>query len=106
MLAAMGGEHSAYFRRFQKYLAQAFNILRKHSTLLFSGLRSMFQGGIPDLSLNQTVEEAVLFLRSRLLPDMDDTEAGEYIKTLAIENARALLPVVMDKMHEIANYFR
>jgi phosphatidylinositol 3-kinase len=106
MLTAMGGEQSHCFKRFQTYLARAFIILRRHSTLLFSALRGVLSAGIGDLSVTQSPEEAVRFLQSRLLPDLDDDAAGKYIQELAVENARALLPVVMDKMHEIASYFR
>lgn len=106
MLTAMGGEHSADFRQFKKYLSQAFIILRRHATLLFSALRGMLSAGIGDISVTQSPGDTIRFIQSRLLPDMNDEEAGRYIQDLAVENARALLPVVMDKMHEIASYFR
>lgn len=61
MVEAMGGSDSPYYRHFRTYCCEAYNILRKSSTLILSLFHLMAGAAIPDV--RQDPEKAMLKLQ-------------------------------------------
>ncbi|OEL23829.1 Phosphatidylinositol 3-kinase, root isoform [Dichanthelium oligosanthes] len=54
MVEAMGGAESQYYTRFKSYCCEAYNILRKSSSLILNLFKLMERSGIPDISADES----------------------------------------------------
>jgi phosphatidylinositol 3-kinase len=106
MVEAMGGADSIHYRDFRKAAVLAFNILRKHSHLILNLLNLMRDAHIPDLSVNQDLERVLLKVQDKFRLDLTEDQAELYILSLIDDSVSALFPLVIDKIHKWAMYWK
>jgi phosphatidylinositol 3-kinase len=68
MVEAMGGAESQYYTRFKSYCCEAYNILRKSSSLILNLFNLMRRSNIPDITNEENAGLKVLKPFSRLEP--------------------------------------
>jgi hypothetical protein len=105
MVEGMGGTQSAYYKSFVSKCTQAFLILRRHSNLLISLLYLAADGNIKDMR-EQDPELAIMKVQKRLMPEVSDEVAEQHMINLINESTSALFPVVFEKFHKWAAYWR
>ncbi len=105
MVEGMGGTQSVYYKSFVSKCTQAFLILRRHSSLLISLLYLAADGNIKDMR-EQDPEMAIMKVQKRLMPEVSDEVAEQHMINLINESTSALFPVVFEKFHKWAAYWR
>lgn len=105
MVEAMGGANSIYYRSFVSKCTQAFLIMRRHATLLVSLLYLAADANLKDMR-EQDPTMAILKVQKRLMPEVSDEVAEQQMINLINESTNALFPVVMEKLHKWAIYWR
>uniref|UniRef100_K3YNT1 PI3K/PI4K catalytic domain-containing protein n=1 Tax=Setaria italica TaxID=4555 RepID=K3YNT1_SETIT len=106
MVEAMGGAESQYYLRF-KSCCEAYNILRKSSSLILNLFKLMGRSNIPDLSADQNGDvKGVYLLQEKFRLDLDDEEAIHFFQDLIIERVSALFLQMFETIHRWAQYWR
>ena len=105
MVEAMGGTNSIYYRSFVSKCTQAFLIMRRHASLLISLLYLAADANLKDMR-EQDPTLAILKVQKRLMPEVSDEVAEQQMISLINESTSALFPVVMEKLHKWAIYWR
>ena len=90
MVTAMGGVHGEQYARFKMYSCEAFNILRKHSSLIINLHVLMKDAYIPDFM--KTGDSGIAVIQERFGLDMSDEEAVQHFQTLMGDSVSALMP--------------
>ncbi|AQK52127.1 Phosphatidylinositol 3-kinase VPS34 [Zea mays] len=103
MVEAMGGAESQYYTRFKSYCCEAYNILRKSSSLILNLFKLMERSGIPDISAD---ESGGLKLQEKFRLDLDDEEAIHFFQDLINDSVSALFPQMVETIHRWAQYWR
>ncbi|TVU42112.1 hypothetical protein EJB05_08502 [Eragrostis curvula] len=103
MVEAMGGAESHYYTRFKSYCCEAYNILRKSSSLILNLFKLMERSGIPDISSDET---GGLKLQEKFRLDLDDEDAIHFFQDLINESVSALFPQMVETIHRWAQYWR
>ena len=104
MVEAMGGRSSPLFLQFKSFCFIAFNNLRKSSGLFLNLFGLMIDANICDISVEP--DKAVFKIQEKFRLDLSEEEAILYFEGLINESVDALFPVVMDKIHSWAQYWR
>jgi phosphatidylinositol 3-kinase len=105
MVEGMGGAGSVYYRSFVSKCTQAFLIMRRHANLLVSLLYLATGANLKDMR-EQDPTLAILKVQKRLMPELSDEVAEQQMIALINESVSALFPVVMEKLHKWAIYWR
>jgi phosphatidylinositol 3-kinase len=105
MVDGMGGASSPYYKNFVSKCCQAYSILRRHSKLLISLLRLAADANIKDFR-EQDPEVAILKVQQKLQVEATDAKAEQDFVSLINESTSALFPVVIEKLHKWALYWR
>ncbi|XP_072150832.1 phosphatidylinositol 3-kinase, root isoform-like [Setaria viridis] len=106
MVEAMGGAESQYYLRF-KSCCEAYNILRKSSSLILNLFKLMGRSNIPDLSADQNGDvKGVYLLQEKFRLDLDDEEAIHFFQDLINERVSALFLQMFETIHRWAQYWR
>ncbi|KAL5229981.1 hypothetical protein ABZP36_028757 [Zizania latifolia] len=103
MVEAMGGAESPYYTRFKSYCCEAYNILRKSSSLILNLFNLMRRSNIPDIS---SEENGGLKLQEKFRLDLDDEDAIHFFQDLINESVSALFPQMVETIHRWAQYWR
>lgn len=103
MVACMGGANSPYYNEFKTYCCEAFNILRKHASLILNMFSLMKDASIPDINQG---DKSVLKVKEKLVLEKSDEQASRDFQTLINDTARSVMPVLNDIFHDWANYWR
>ena len=103
--AGMGGANSPYYKSFVSKCCQAYSILRRHAKLLISLLRLAADANIKDMK-EQDPEVAILKVQQKLQPEASDAKAEQDFIALINESTSALFPVVIERLHKWALYWR
>ncbi|XP_006654109.2 phosphatidylinositol 3-kinase, root isoform [Oryza brachyantha] len=103
MVEAMGGAESQYYTRFKSYCCEAYNILRKSSSLILNLFNLMRRSNIPDIT---SEENAGLKLQEKFRLDLDDEDAIHFFQDLINESVSALFPQMVETIHRWAQYWR
>ncbi|KAL6660884.1 hypothetical protein ACP70R_000268 [Stipagrostis hirtigluma subsp. patula] len=103
MVEAMGGAESQFYTRFKSYCCEAYNILRKSSSLILNLFKLMERSGIPDISSD---ESGGLKLQEKFRLDLDDEDAIHFFQDLINESVSALFPQMVETIHRWAQYWR
>ena len=74
----LGGQHSKFFRKFQKYMFTGFMALRAHAEEIISFVEMSIVSGI-DLPCFQGRDRVLLELRDRFKLDMTEQQCREHI---------------------------
>ncbi|KAG4300915.1 hypothetical protein PCK1_002992 [Pneumocystis canis] len=102
MVEGMGGASSPYYSQFKLYCYTAFITLRKSANLIMNLFALMVQSNISDIKIEP--EKAVL--KERFCLEMSDEEAIKYFQQLINDSVSALFPILIDRVHNIAQYWR
>ena len=105
MVEGMGGTNSMYYKSFVSKCTQAFLILRRHANLLITLLYLAANSNIKDMR-EQDPALAIMKVQKRLMPEVNDEVAEQNMIDLINESTNALFPVVFEKLHKWAVYWR
>ncbi|KAJ9161603.1 Phosphatidylinositol 3-kinase VPS34 [Coniochaeta hoffmannii] len=104
MVDAMGGSQSEHYRQFKQYCFLAYSALRKNSNLILNLFSLMVDANIPDIKLEP--DKAVLKVKERFALELSEEDAIRHLERIIDDNLNALVPVVIDKLHELVQAFR
>lgn len=104
MVDGMGGLNSPNYKRFTEYCDTAYSTLRKNANLILNLFALMVDANIPDIRMEP--EKAVLKVKERFWLEMGEEEAGRRFRGLMEESLNSMLPVLMDRVHGIAQRWR
>jgi phosphatidylinositol 3-kinase len=104
MVDCMGGSTSEYYRQFKQYCFLAYSALRKNSNLILNLFSLMVDANIPDIKLEP--DKAALKVKERFHLELSEEEAIRHLERIMDDNLNALVPVVIDKLHELVQAFR
>ena len=107
MLNGMGGRESDNFAMFLSLAGAAFVTLRQHTSvrILLSLVRNMASSQIPDVSINQSPERALLSLRDRFRLDLNDDEAVVFIEEIIEKSISSKMWIAVDAIHSLGKRF-
>jgi hypothetical protein len=107
MVNGMGGKHSDNFAKFLSLVGAAFLSMRRPGTVrvLLSMVRLMEFSHLPDVTENQTTEEAVLGMRDRLRLDLSEKQAVAFIEELVETSLSNRLWLAVDAIHSLGKKF-
>lgn len=104
IIEAFGGADSANYNKFRNYCFVAYSILRKNSNLILNLFELMRDSSIPDIRMEP--ERAVYKVKEKFCLDMSEEEAIIHFQNLINDSVSALLPMVIDRLHSLAQYWR
>ncbi|KAK3363487.1 kinase-like domain-containing protein [Lasiosphaeria hispida] len=104
MVDCMGGSGSEHYRQFKQYCFLAYSALRKNSNLILNLFSLMVDANIPDIKLEP--DKAVFKVKERFHLELSEEEAIRALERIIDDSLSALVPVVIDKLHEIVQHFR
>jgi phosphatidylinositol 3-kinase len=104
MVDCMGGSNSEHYRQFKQYCFLAYSALRKNCNLILNLFTLMANANIPDIKLEP--DKAVLKVKERFHLELDEEDAIRHLERIMDDNLNALVPVVIDKLHELVQAFR
>jgi len=104
MVDCMGGSSSEHYRQFKQYCFLAYSALRKNSNLILNLFSLMVDANIPDIKLEP--DKAVLKVKERFHLELSEEDAIRTLERIMDDSLSALVPVVIDKLHEIVQHFR
>lgn len=106
MAAAMGGINSPLYDHFLNICARAYNTLRRSAGMLMGLLRLMADSNVTDFTAKQRPVDVMNNTIELFQMHLNDEEAGKHIKQVINESLQAVMPVVLERMHRLANAFR
>ena len=104
MIDGMGGLQSLHFARFKSYCYTAYTTLRKSSNLILNLFALMVESDLPDIRFEK--EKAAGKVRERFKLELSDEEAVRALKSVIEESMNALVPIVIDRIHGLAQMWR
>ncbi|KAK1750281.1 kinase-like domain-containing protein [Echria macrotheca] len=104
MVDCMGGSNSEHYRQFKQYCFLAYSALRKNSNLILNLFSLMVDANIPDIKLEP--DKAVFKVKDRFHLELSEEDAIRALERIMDDNLNALVPVVIDKLHEFVQHFR
>ena len=104
MVDCMGGSNSEHYRQFKQYCSLAYSALRKNSNLVLNLFSLMANANIPDIKLEP--DKAALKVKERFHLELSEEDAIRHLERIMDDNLNALVPVVIDKLHELVQAFR
>lgn len=93
-----------WYAAFKGYCFTAFSALRKNSALVLNLFSLMVDANIPDIKADPG--RAVDKIMERFCLEMDEEQSLRFFEDLLIESVSALFPVLIDRVHNIAQYLR
>lgn len=104
IIEAFGGAESSNYNKFRSYCFVVYSILRRNAGLILNLFELMKTSNIPDIRIDP--DGAVLKVKERFNLDMSEEEATVHFQTLINDSVKALLPIVIDHLHNLAQYWR
>jgi hypothetical protein len=105
MVDCMGGPTSEHYRQFKQYCFLAYSALRKNCNLILNLFTLMANANIPDIKLEP--DKAALKVKERFHLELtEEDDAIRHLERIMDDNLNALVPVVIDKLHELVQAFR
>lgn len=104
IIEAFGGAQSPNYNKFRSYCFVVYSILRRNAGLILNLFDLMKTSNIPDIRIDP--EGAVLKVKERFNLDLSEEEATVYFQNLINDSVNALLPIVIDHLHNLAQYWR
>jgi hypothetical protein len=107
MVYGMGYKDSDNYAKFLSLMSAAFLALRRPENVrvILSTIRLMKESYLPDVSVNQTIEQAIFGVRERLRLDLSESDAIDYIENLVEESLSNKLWIAVDAIHHIGKTF-
>lgn len=100
----MGGLQHENFGVFKGYCFTTYTTLRKNLLLILNLFELMLDANIPDIKLNPG--QAIEKVQEKFGMDMSEEQAIVHFQNLIADSVQAFLPVVIDKLHSLAQYWR
>lgn len=104
VIDGMGGMNHENFDIFKSYCFITYTTLRKNSNLIVNLFQLMLNANIPDIQIDP--KSAVEKVQDKFALDMTEEEAILHFQNLIIDSVNAFLPVVIDALHSLAQYWR
>ncbi len=104
IIEGMGGAQSHNYNKFRGYCFTAFTTLRKNSNLILNLLTLMLDSNIPDIKMEP--DRAVHKVKEKFCLEMTEEEAIMHFQNLINDSVKAIMPVVFDRLHSLAQYLR
>ncbi|CAK7266849.1 Phosphatidylinositol (PI) 3-kinase [Sporothrix epigloea] len=104
MVEAMGGSGSEHYRQFKQYCFLAYTALRKSSNLILNLFSLMVDANIPDILWEP--DKTVLKVQERFHLELNEEDAIRHFERVIDDNLNAIVPVVIDRLHELVQAFR
>ncbi|KAL2269563.1 hypothetical protein VTJ83DRAFT_1747 [Remersonia thermophila] len=104
MVDGMGGAGTEHFRQFKQYCFLAYSALRKNCNLILNLFTLMVHANIPDIKADP--DNAALKVKARFHLEMSEEDAIRHLERIIDVNLNALMPVVIDRLHELVQAFR
>jgi phosphatidylinositol 3-kinase len=104
IIEGFGGADSVNYNKFRNYCFVAYSILRKNSNLILNLFELMRNSSVPDIALEPDI--AVMKVKEKFCLDMSEEEAIIHFQNLINDSVSALLPMVIDRLHSLAQYWR
>lgn len=105
IISGMGGIGSQNYSKFRALCFTAYTTLRKSAGLILNLFALMSHSTIPDLMVERD-DAAVQKVKEKFCLDMSEEEAILHFQNLINDSVNALLPVVIDRLHNLAQYWR
>jgi phosphatidylinositol kinase/protein kinase (PI-3 family) len=107
MVNGMGGRSSDNYAKFLSLTCAAFLALRRPETvrILLSMVRLTECSNLPDMTENQSIDQAILGLRDRLRLDLREDEAVAFMENLIEESLNSKLWLAVDAIHSLGKKF-
>uniref|UniRef100_A0A060TBU9 Phosphatidylinositol 3-kinase VPS34 n=1 Tax=Blastobotrys adeninivorans TaxID=409370 RepID=A0A060TBU9_BLAAD len=104
IIEGMGGANSDNYNKFRGYCFTAFANLRKNANLILNLFALMTNSSIPDIVVER--DKAVHKVMEKFCLDMNENEAMMHFQNLINDSVNAFLPMVIDRLHNLAQYWR
>ncbi|KAK9448492.1 kinase-like domain-containing protein [Limtongia smithiae] len=104
IVEGMGGETSENYQKFRNYCFTAYTTLRKSANLILNLFALMVDANIPDIKIDP--DKAVFKVKEKFCLDMSEEEAIVHFQALINDSVSAFLPMVIDRLHNFAQYWR
>lgn len=104
IIEAFGGTDSSNYNKFRSYCFVAYSILRRNAGLILNLFELMKTSNIPDIRVDP--EGSIMKVKERFNLDLTEEEATIHFQTLINDSVNALLPIVIDHLHNLAQYWR
>lgn len=104
VIEAFGGTGSSNYNKFRSYCFVAYSILRRNAGLILNLFELMKTSSIPDIRVDP--DGAILKVKERFNLDMSEEEATLHFQNLINDSVNALMPIVIDHLHNLAQYWR
>ena len=107
MVHGMGGVESDNYAKFLSLASAAFLALRRPEIVrvLLSMIRLMETSSLPDITENQSIEEAIMGVRERLRLDLTDDDAVVYMEELIERSLKDKIWIAVDAIHNLGKKF-
>lgn len=104
IIDGMGGATSENYDKFRSYCFTAYNTLRKSANLILNLFALMTESSIPDIQVDR--ERAVLKVKEKFCLEMTEEGAMVHFQNLINSSVSAFFPMVIDRLHTMAQYWR
>jgi phosphatidylinositol 3-kinase len=107
MVYGMGGRESDNYARFLSLAAASFLALRRPENvrILLSMVRLMKASCLPDVSENQSTEQAIKGVRDRLRLDLSESRAIVFMEELVEASLSNKMWIAVDAIHQLGKSF-
>lgn len=93
-----------WYNEFRGHCFNAFSALRRKSSLVLNLFSLMVDANIPDIKIEPT--RAVDQIRERFCLNLNEEDSLRFFQELLEESVRAFFPVLIDRVHNLAQYLR
>lgn len=104
VIDGMGGLNHENFNIFRNYCFITYTTLRKNSNLILNLFLLMLDANIPDIKIDP--QRAIEKVEEKFCLEMSEEEAILHFQNLINDSVNAFLPVVIDRLHSLAQYWR
>ncbi|KGU37859.1 phosphatidylinositol 3-kinase VPS34 [Candida albicans P57055] len=104
VIDGMGGLHHENYNVFKSYCFITYTTLRKNSNLILNLFQLMLDANIPDIQFDPS--RVIEKVQEKFCLQMTEEEAILHFQNLINDSVNAFLPVVIDRLHSLAQYWR
>ena len=102
MVDVMGGKGSTQYEEFKQKCVNAYWVLRENARVIVNMFYLMIDSGIPELNDIENLYK----LHEKFVPGLSKQEASNSFLTNLEESVNALMPILMEKFHAWAQYWK
>ena len=102
MVEVMGGKGSSRYEEFKQKCVNAYWVLRENARVIVNMFYLMIDSGIPELNDIENLYK----LHEKFVPGFSKQEASNSFLTNLEESVNALMPILMEKFHAWAQYWK